>query len=200
MFILSFRYYSGSNNTTTFHVPHDQLQSDNDNTLPPMKWQLFLQWKRKDSYTQYELIPTVKMVPNSEVKEKLGDVWIVPGKVTLSIDDSAEEIVTLPSDKPIVLKKSDSYQCDLVSSGSGINIQESDLNNTTIVVKIEIIVIHSTLDTIEPVIVPPCNMLQTYGALLATNEEESKEKFCDMKITALQLASYIPRQQARGYT
>ena len=59
-----------------------------------------------------------------------------------------------------------------------------------IVVKIEITVVHCTLNVIEPVTVPPCNMLQTYGALLAANEEESKEKFCDMKITATQKSAH----------
>ena len=50
--------------------------------------------------------------------------------------------------------------------------------------------IHSTLSIIEPIAVPPCNMLLTYEALLATNEDESKEKFCDMKIMATRPASH----------
>ena len=76
-----------------------------------------------------ELIPMLKLVPNSEVEEKLGDVWIVPGKVTLTIDNS-ERIVTLPSDKPIVFDlQISNYQCDLVSSNSGIMIRDSEMKN-----------------------------------------------------------------------
>ena len=158
------------------------------------KWQLDLQWKKVSECTEsvqnvIKLIPSVTMIPHTEVKEKLGDVWIVPGKVTLCVDGS-ESIITLPSDKPIVLRKTNSYQCDLISKDSPIVIQKYHFVRK-IVVKIEIIVIKSTLDTIEPVDIPPCAMLQNFITLLALNEEESKEKFCDMKITATQPASYV---------
>ena len=155
-----------------------------------MKWHLGLKWKSQTSkeyegIRQYvtDLIPFVQMVPQPDIEDKLGNVWIVPGKVTLYVDGSSR-LITLPSDKPVVLRKSEFYKCDLVQDKTAISIPIYKFKQI-IGVTAEIILLQSTLNVIKPVEVPPCTLLQNFGTLMAHNKEESKEKFCDLKITTV---------------
>ena len=167
-----------------------------------MKWQLYLKWKRERKYSEshvdyfydnedlVRLVPCVKMVPDPDIREKLGDVWILPGYVY--IDGYRRQMLTSDPDTVIILTKGAGYQSDLTS-----------LNESAITVKcirevkveVEIFLVNHTLSIIEPVTVPPCDVLQTFGNLLAQNEGESKEKFCDVKLTATeQQEDEYPRQ------
>ena len=60
----------------------------------------------------------------------------------------------------------------------------------------EIILVKCSLSIIEPVSIPPCNVLQSFGNLLALNEKESKEKFCDVKFAATEMIMNIQRRSA----
>ena len=173
----------------------DELQS--------VKWQLGLRWKVqsdragfvRQNNTQCHIIPFIKMIPNPGVTEKLGDVWIVPGDVTMRPDCSIERQISLSLDshQPIVLRKSRSFQCELIPEESAIKFSDAEFKNT-LVVDVEVILIRNTVDTIEQVAVPPCPVLHDFGTLLGINEEESKEKFCDVKVTATQQAEDNPTQ------
>ena len=151
-----------------------------------MKWQLGLEWKRGDKWnggnqeSWIHLVPFVKMVPNYDIREKLGDVWIAAGNVTLYVDGS-KRLVTLSPDEPIVLRKWRLYECRLTLEESPIKIVK--VSALALTVEVDIYLIKNTLETIEPVVVPECSVLQEFSKLLAFSEEESKEKFCDVKIT-----------------
>ena len=172
---------SSSTATSVFQVPRNKRPKQ-QNELFSMNWQLGLNWNKDDSGLRVQLTPFVKLMPHPDIEEKLGCVWIIPGKVALCVDGSSR-LITLSSDTPIiVLRKQKSYQCNLVPEKSAITIQHSEFQNK-IKVTAEIIVMKSSLSIIEPVEVPPCTILsKNYGTLMAQNEEESKEKFCDLII------------------
>ena len=161
-----------------------------------MKWQLGLQWEKERKKVQsgaveilYKLIPFVRMEINYKVAEKIGDVSIVSGKLTL-FTNSSEKFITL-SRQPITLSKNNDYQCNLISADeSPMEVTLGQLKAGKVEVEAEIIVVRNTFSIIEPVVVPPCALSQNFSTLLAVNEEESKEKFCDLKITATQPASH----------
>ena len=164
-----------------------------------MEWLLGLQWESDPlvddgdimyDEPEYNLTPFVRMEINHEVAEKIGNVSIVSGKVTLFTHRS-EKFITL-SRQPITLSKNNDYQCNLISADeSPMKVALSQLRAGKVEVEAEIIVVKSTFSIIEPVVVPPCPLLQNFSTLLAVSEDESKEKFCDMKITATQPASYV---------
>ena len=152
-----------------------------------MKWQLGLEWKKESKWNSsnrthenwIHLVPFIKMVPNYNVREKLGDVWIVAGNVTLD-NDGSEKLVSLSPGEPIVLRKTQFYECKLTSEESPITTLDID---DSLTVEVDIYLIKNTLEVIEPVVVPECSVLQDFSKLQAFSEEESKEKFCDVKIT-----------------
>lgn len=154
-----------------------------------MKWKLQLKWNEgyNDQFESVlELRLTAELMPNPDFKEKLGDVWIVPGNITLNVDDDPTRaiILSVPSKKPVVLRKSNKYQVTLSSSESPITVPLEELKGwRQIAVDVEIIVVERTLNIIEPVSVPPCPISQDFRAMLALSEDESKKKFCDVKLT-----------------
>lgn len=169
----------------SFGATQDKHVADHHFELLSMQWQLGLRWKEGGSRQNpiKHITPFIKMTPDPKVKEKLGDLWIYPGTAILSLDGSRKRRLPL---QPIMLRKSHSYQCDLTSGGSSITFEFSangDFQNKLGLV-VEIILIRNTLSTIERIVVPPCPVLNDFGTLLALNEAESKEKFCDMKVTA----------------
>jgi speckle-type POZ protein len=132
---------------------------------------------------------SVELVPLPEFKEKLGDVWIVPGNVTLALsvdgDPTGTLIKSVPLKEPLVLRKSNSYKVSFSSRESPIRIPHEELNNwDQITMDVEIILVKHTLNIIEPVSIPHRSLSQDFRAMLALNEEESKKKFCDIKLTA----------------
>ena len=157
------------------------MRPKQQNELFAMNWKLDLNWRRDWYNRSVYLTSSAKMVPHPDIKEKLRDVWIIPGKVTLCVDDSSR-LITFSSDTPVVLKKEASYTYDLIPDRSAITVEfESKIKVTA-----EIIMMQYSLNIIEPVDVPPCTVLQNLATLMAHSEEESKQKFCDLKITATQ--------------
>ena len=161
--------------------------------LHKMKWKLQLEWVEqhetiKKQYGRYLLLMlSIELVPHPEFKEKLGDVWIVPGNITLFVDDDPTRtlIKLVPLKEPLILRKSDSYKVPISSRKSPIVVPKGELNNwDQIAMDVEISLVKHTLNIIEPVTVPPCPILQDLRAMLAFSEEESKMKFCDVKLTA----------------
>lgn len=131
------------------------------------------------------LILSAELLPDPETKEKIGEIWIIPGNIILHIDDDPRKrIEFVPVNKLLVLKKSNSYQVSLSTNDSPIRILQEEFNNwQQILVDIEIILVEHTVDVIEPVSIPPNPISHDFGALLAFSEEESKKKFCDVKLT-----------------
>ena len=157
-----------------------------------MKWGLQLTWNEKsetinNQWGEFLLLTlSAKLVPHPDFKEKLGDVWIIPGNITLCINDdpTRTRIKPVPLKEPLVLRKSNSYQATLSSDQSPIGIPLEEVKNWhQITIEVEIILVKHTLNIIEPVSVPPCPVSQDFRALLAFNEEESKRKFCNVKLT-----------------
>lgn len=149
-----------------------------------MQWQLGLRWKQAGTrqVPTTQIIPFIIMTPDSEVKEKLGDLWVFPGNAILCIDGSRKRV----SLKPFVLRKNYSYQCDLTSGVSSVIVEVRAIEfQSKLSLVVEIILLRNTLSIIEQVVVPPCPVLDDFGTLLALNEDESKAKFCDMKVTAI---------------
>ena len=157
-----------------------------------MKWQLYLKWKREQNYSlgmnyqhlHVRLVPCVKMVPDPDIKEKLGDVWILPGYITLHVDGQRRQMLT-PSkpDSVIILRRGHQFKSDLTSLDElAITVNLANCERE-ITIEVEIFLVKNSLSIIEPVKVPPCDILQTFGNLLAQNEEESKEKYCDVQLT-----------------
>ncbi len=125
-----------------------------------------------------EVIPFIQLLPNPEFEEKLGDVWIDPRKIKIHRDRS-ECKVSLSSST--VLTSSSSWKCDLISGDSGISIPYNAAQSIT--VEVEILLVKYTLRVIREVDIHPCaDVVHSYGALLATSEMESKEKFCDVTL------------------
>ena len=185
------RYYQPGNLSCLFRESPGK-QPKLFRKLLSMKWKLQLEWniQRKtinNEYAEYLLlIFSVELVPQPEFKEKLGDVWIVPGNITLFIDDDPTStlIKSVPLKEPLVLRKNN-YQVSLSSRESPIVIHPMKLGNwDQIDIDVEIILVKHTLNLIEPISVPPCPLLQDLKAMLALNEEESKTKFCDVKLMA----------------
>ena len=133
------------------------------------------------SQSSKQIIPFIKMVPNPEIAEKLGDVCIVAGNLTLEVDGSIIDMKFSPNN-PIILKKN-SYVSDLTSQGKAdpVSLQLDDTSK--IDVEVDIYLVGNTLETIEPIDLPPCSLVQDYSKLMPDSEEESKEKFCDVTIT-----------------
>ena len=130
-----------------------------------MKWVVKLRWDEKEENItgRYEnflrLMLSVELVPDPDFKEKLGDVWIVPGNITLHVNDNPTRmrIKSVPLKEPLVLKKGNSYQATLSSYESPIRVPQEELNNWhQIAVDVEIILVKHTLNIIEPVSIPPC--------------------------------------------
>ena len=166
--------------TSVFQVPPNK-RPKHQNELFSMNWKLDLNWKKEPNYDRVRLTSSVTMMPPLDMREKLGDVWIIPGKVTLCVDDSSR-LIKLSSDTPVVLKKENSYTYDLIPDRSAITVEfESKIKVTA-----EIIMMQYSLNIIEPVDMPPCTVLQNLATLMVHSEEESKQKFCDLKITATQ--------------
>ena len=143
-----------------------------------MKWQLEwkqLQQKDQETLSRNVLTLSLKLVPTIEFQEKLGDVWIDIGYVT----SQAGESPIIPSKRTVVLRKSNSYQYDLMSEESAISVKSF---KRKITVDVEITVIKNTLDIIEEVNVPSCTELHDFSTLLAFNEKESKEKYYDVTL------------------
>ena len=147
-----------------------------------MKWQLGLRWNCSND--EIRLIPFVKLVPNPEVEEKLGDVWICIANVIVNIDGTRRFSVSMTHgdrNPCVILNKSKSYHCFLTSDNNPFTIKGVQ---DSVAVSLDVVLIKHTLATIERVAIPPCPILQDYGSLLALGEEECEDKFCDMKITA----------------
>ena len=175
--ILKFTVFSkylsrGRNISTVYHISSDKRPKQH-NELLSMGWLLGLQWERVRKKVQtdvqlfepkYKLIPLVEMVPNDEVAEKIGDVSIVSGKVTL-FTNSSEKFITL-SRQPITLSKNNYYQCNLISAdNSPMEVMVDQLKAGKVEVEAEIIVVKNTFSIIEPVVVPPCALSQNFSTL-----------------------------------
>ena len=157
-----------------------------------MIWKLVLKWMERSEtvgnrQTDYlMLLLAAKLVPLPDFKEKLGSVWIIPGNITLHVDDDpARTLVKLaPLKEPLVLRKSNCYRVSLFSNESPIKVPKEELNNWDhITVDVEISLVKHTFNIIEPVSIPSCPLAQNFRAMLALNEEEGKKKFCDVKLT-----------------
>ena len=137
---------------------------------------------------EYLLLTLIaRLVPLPDFKEKLGNVWIIPGDITLHVDDDPARtlVKSVPLKEPLVLRKSNSYKVSISSRESPFAVLKEELGNwDQIAMDVEIILMKHTLNIIEPVSVPPCPILQDLGAMLALSEEESKTKFCDIKLMA----------------
>ena len=102
-----------------------------------MVWKLVLKWVERSEtvgnrQTDYLLLLLyAKLVPLPDFKEKLGSVWIIPGNITLHVDDDpARTLAKLaPLKEPLVLRKSNSYRVSLFSNESPIRVPKEELNN-----------------------------------------------------------------------
>ena len=105
-------------------------------------------------------------------------MWIDPGNITLDVDGSKRTPI-ISSTRPVVLNKSNSYQCNLLSGESAIKL---DSFQEEITIDVEIVLVNNTFDVIEEVSVPACTALHDFGTLLAF-DKESIEKPCDVTFT-----------------
>ena len=89
---LSFRYNRSGDLSKLFQVSPGK-QSKQFHELLSMKWGLQLSWSERNETinnqrrTFFLLKLSAKLVPHPDFKEKLGDVWIAPGNITLCIND-----------------------------------------------------------------------------------------------------------------
>ncbi len=190
---------------TMFEVPSDKRPKQIQNELLSIKWQ-HLKWKRERQYTNgshqdlVRLVPCVKMVPDSDIQEKLGDVKILPGYVVLDVDGKRRQMLT-PSNPNNVMILRRTFERDLTSMNDELAITvDLEYCDSEIAIEVEIILVKNSLIIIEPVNIPPCDVLQTFSNLLAQNEEESKEKYCDVKLVATeQQEDKNPAKQVNFY-
>ena len=159
-----------------------------------MMWRL--NW-RKTGYSNVSL--SLGLVPTPEFKEKLGDVWIDIRKFISNINRQEVDRTTSVSNvRPIILKKSNSYQFPLFTEGQHIYLHQ----DTSI--ELEIYLLKNTLEIIEEVKVPSCTALQDFGQLLAFNKSEAENKFCDLTLVVMQTqeetggASPVQTQEETG--
>ena len=163
----------GIKSATVFQVSPDK-RSRAFNEILSMKWKL--NWRYRQG--SQEIILFVQLLPNPEFEEKLGDVWIDPRKIKMYRDRS-ECNVTLSSNT--VLTSSNCWKCDLISEKTAIQILCTGYQSIT--AEVEILLVKRTLRIIREVDIHPYSGLHNFGALLATSESESKEKFCDVTLT-----------------
>ena len=90
-----------------------------------------------------------------------------------------------------MLRKYNSYQCDLISGKLAIRLDEIQSEVTA---DVEIFLVKNTFDIIEEVNVPTCTIVHDFSTLLAFNEKESKEKYCDVTLTITQEEGDSPTQ------
>ena len=141
-----------------------------------MKWKLDWRYPQRDRKS--EVILFIQLLPNPEFEEKLGHVWIDPRKIKIYRDRS-ECNVSLSSST--VLTSSNCWKCDIISEKTAIPTTYYSYQSIT--AEVEILLVKRTLRIIREVDVHPSSGLHNFGALLATSESESKEKFCDVTLT-----------------
>ena len=66
---------------------------------------------------------SLKLVPSVEFREKLDDVWIDPRNVALHHSAEVRK-TTIPSNGSDMLRKYNSYQCDLILGKSAIRLDD----------------------------------------------------------------------------
>ena len=90
-----------------------------------------------------------------------------------------------------MLRKYNSYQCDLISGKSTIRLDEVQSEVTA---DVEIFLVKNTFDVIEEVNVPTCTILHDFSMLLTFDKKESKEKHCDMTLVVAHEEGDSPTQ------
>ena len=168
-----------------------------------MTWKLNLRYKTEQddidgTYTSLlQITPHIQVVPDPEVEEKLGDVWItcrkrlyfddsrIPINFSLKTSVAKKKLTSIPCQDTFVLQKRLSYKCDLTDENSPIWVHS---RNGTIAFEVDIFLIKNTFDIIESVDVAPCRMLHDFRNMLALDKDESEKKFCDVTITCTHVA------------
>ena len=165
-----------------------------DQEILSMKWKL--NWRRTERVScRWRIIPFIQLLPSPEFEEKLGDVWLDPRKVEIHIDMSKCNITLCESG--IVLTSSNCWKGDLISEKSAIDIYSSCVGITA---EVEVLLVKHTLCIIREVdILYPSTGFHNFGALLASNESESKEKFCDVTLTCAGIEDGNPPSQVNFY-
>lgn len=146
-----------------------------------MKWQLV--WRRSSSNFSITggIVPCVKLIPNEEFKEKLGDVWIAP--ICIKICKDCCNVPVQSDANSIVLSRSNSYQNDLVLENSLLKAELHWCCNE-VSIEVDIVLVRNTFEIIKEVKIPPSTEFHDFSALIASDESESKRKFCDLTFTA----------------
>ena len=127
-------------------------------------------------------MPCVKLIPNEEFKEKLDDVWIAPICVKIRKDYQYCNVPVKSDAGSIVLSRSNSYQSDLVleDSLSKVGLHQC---RREVSIEVDIVLVRNTLEIIKEVKIPPSTEFSDFSALIASDESESKGKFCDLTFT-----------------
>lgn len=186
---------------TTVKVSKDVLPKQTHNELLSMKWQLSVKWRKEHVYygDSLRLAPCVKMVPDPDIEEKLGDVKILPGYTTLVSGNKKKKMLAPSKPGESMILRKGSYRCDLTSlDDSGITIRLGDCGSE-ITIEVDIILVEHSLSIIESVNVPSSDVLQIYGNMLAQDKEESKEKFCDIELVAIESQENESPKQVKFY-
>ena len=154
------------------------------------------------------MTPHIQVVPDPEVEEKLGDVWItcrkrlyfsgsrIPINLSLKTSVAKKKLASVPCQDTFNFRKRLSYKCDLTAENSPIWVNSK---NGTIAFEVDVFLIKNTFDVIEYVDVPPCQMLHDFRNILALDKDESKKKFCDVTITCTHLADDEEQEEVAFY-
>ena len=169
---------------TVFQVSPDK-RSRAFSEILSMKWKLDWRYASCDTLNSSSLmaqpmVPFIQLLPTPEFEEKLGEVWLDPRKVKIHQDRSECKVSLCESST--VLTGSNCWKGDLISENSAIQIKYFS-SFKCITVEVEILLIKRTLHVIREVDVHPPSGFHNFGALLASSESESKEKFCDVTLT-----------------
>jgi thiol-disulfide isomerase/thioredoxin len=131
----------------------------------------------------YVITLSLKLIPSPEFGDKLISVTVdhYTGYMYPGCD--------IPFDghngKDITLKKQKNYKCKILSESTEMKLKFDDYVDTEgITVESRIVVQHCYFDTIKEIQVPSPTTLVSLGNLLVFSEEESREKFCDVTLTA----------------
>ncbi len=134
---------------------------------------------------------TLKLIPSPEFGDKLSSVTINhnTGYLYPSIGDM---ILTSESRKDVSLEKQNAFKCKILSEATEMKLDDY-VYSEGITVDSHIAVQYCHFDTIKKIQIPASPTLFNVGSLLVFTKEESREKFCDVVLTA-------PLPQSQGQT
>ena len=131
---------------------------------------------------------SLKLVPPPEYGDKLSSVKI--DHYTGYLYPGTDMILAGENKQDITLKKQKDYKCKILSEATAMKFDDC-ADSEGITVDSRIVVKYCHFDTIEEIKVPSSTTLCNLGSLLVFSEEESREKFCDVTLTA-------PLSQSQG--